>query len=410
MRNADRGVVARRTRTYDGRTRAAYTIVRPGVILSSCAQRFASVRPALHRASGSRLPAPAVQYVPRGARKARRWQQPSPARLAGVPSPMMPRPKPARRASTPPPQPQRPSRALDHEKSCCPRVRRTCAMAHAHCCRRRAPLGGLDGRRLERALVGWHRALLHALARGRRTPAAAVFLRAVPSLPRRAWPPVRHLCRAQLARAAHWLPAALSRGAGAGTRAGRLGASEGQARGAGLNEASREEALLPALLCAAGRGRGAPPVLPNPGEGGRSPGAHRQGGGVSCSRPQTRPHALRQAALEEWQRHDTSSRTRGAGHVVEFHENVSRSPDFSSEKTKNKQHLLLGQIPEISPDYGDATFLSGTLPAKTDQPQFVFICDHIINRPPSATGDGFNCVSPFHVSRREMHGVRLLSA
>ena len=26
-----------------------------------------------------------------------------------------------------------------------------------------------------------------------------------------------------------------------------------------------------------------------------------------------------------------------------------------------------------------------------------FICDHRITRPPSSTGDGFNCVSPFHV-------------
>ena len=31
-----------------------------------------------------------------------------------------------------------------------------------------------------------------------------------------------------------------------------------------------------------------------------------------------------------------------------------------SEATKNNQHLFLGQIPGISPDYGDATFLSGT--------------------------------------------------
>eukprot|EP00966_Prymnesium_polylepis_P229907 5319711-Prymnesium_polylepis.1 len=48
----------------------------------------------------------------------------------------------------------------------------------------------------------------------------------------------------------------------------------------------------------------------------------------------------------------------------------------------------------ISPDYGDATSLSGTLPAKTVQPpcHFIFICDHIITVPPSSTGDGFNCV------------------
>eukprot|EP00966_Prymnesium_polylepis_P195226 4525482-Prymnesium_polylepis.1 len=37
-------------RTYDGTTHAAYTIIRPGVVLSSYAQPFASVRPALHRA------------------------------------------------------------------------------------------------------------------------------------------------------------------------------------------------------------------------------------------------------------------------------------------------------------------------------------------------------------------------
>eukprot|EP00966_Prymnesium_polylepis_P002274 52425-Prymnesium_polylepis.1 len=37
---------------------------------------------------------------------------------------------------------------------------------------------------------------------------------------------------------------------------------------------------------------------------------------------------------------------------------------------KNNQHLFLGQIPEITPDYGDATSLSGTTPAKTGEPLF----------------------------------------
>eukprot|EP00966_Prymnesium_polylepis_P297741 6879129-Prymnesium_polylepis.1 len=35
-----------------------------------------------------------------------------------------------------------------------------------------------------------------------------------------------------------------------------------------------------------------------------------------------------------------------------------------SEATKSNQDLFLGQIPGISPGYGDATSLSGTTPAK----------------------------------------------
>ena len=58
--------------------------------------------------------------------------------------------------------------------------------------------------------------------------------------------------------------------------------------------------------------------------------------------------------------HDTSSRTRGAGHVVEL-QRTSRDRQISHQK---KQSFLLRF------DDGDATSLSGTTPAKTVQSQF----------------------------------------
>eukprot|EP00966_Prymnesium_polylepis_P127333 2944721-Prymnesium_polylepis.1 len=47
------------------------------------------------------------------------------------------------------------------------------------------------------------------------------------------------------------------------------------------------------------------------------------------------------------------------------------------------------------------------MPAKTVQPpcHLIFICDHIITRPPSSTGDGFNYVDHSMCVRICLHTV-----
>eukprot|EP00966_Prymnesium_polylepis_P308974 7139569-Prymnesium_polylepis.1 len=67
------------------------------------------------------------------------------------------------------------------------------------------------------------------------------------------------------------------------------------------------------------------------------------------------------------------ARTR-RGHVVELERTSRDRQIYHQKKTKSFRGLITATLPSfpglISPAYGNATSLSGTLPAKTGEPQF----------------------------------------
>ena len=122
----------------------------------------------------------------------------------------------------------------------------------------------------------------------------------------------------------------------------------------------------------------------------------------AASGRQTRPRALRQALETTGEAAMPCRRPAWLeqGHVVE----VQRTPRDRRFIIRTNNHSFRGLIAAALPP-----FPGQRLPKPSN---LNFICDPRNTRAPSSTGDGFNCVSPFHVCEdfgriRCMEGISL---